>query len=215
MAPDPPSLPYRGVLFDLLTALLDSWTLWNRAAGGPAAGLRWRKRYLDLTYGQGKYREYASLVRQAAMEASVPPVAPDALLEGWDALEPWPDAGSLLASLAVPFGVVTNCSDALAARAAARLPVAPAIVVSAERAGAYKPDPRPYRLALHELGLAAGEVAFVAGSPFDLPGAAGVGLATFWHNRLGLTRPPGFPSPVAETSTLAGLGQWLRGPVRR
>jgi len=28
------------VLFDLLTALLDSWTVWDRAAGGREAGHR-------------------------------------------------------------------------------------------------------------------------------------------------------------------------------
>ena len=28
----------RAVLFDLLTALLDSWTVWNSAAGSEAAG---------------------------------------------------------------------------------------------------------------------------------------------------------------------------------
>jgi len=211
----PSSLPYRAVLFDLLTALLDSWTLWNRAAGSDEAGLRWRKRYLDLTYGQGTYRTYEALVREAARDAGLPEEAPARLLNRWDELEPWPDAGELLERLPVPFGVVTNCSDTLAVRAAAKLPVAPAVVASAERAGAYKPDPRPYRLALAELGLPASQVAFVAGSPLDLPGAAGAGLVTLWHNRLGLTRPAGFPAPLAETATLAGLDRWLTEPVRR
>ncbi len=30
--------PFRGVLFDLLRALLDSWSLWNQIAGSPATG---------------------------------------------------------------------------------------------------------------------------------------------------------------------------------
>ena len=30
----------QAVLFDLLTALLDSWTVWNAAAGSGAAGTR-------------------------------------------------------------------------------------------------------------------------------------------------------------------------------
>jgi len=34
---------YDAVVFDLLTALIDSWTLWNFAAGSPEAGLRWRR----------------------------------------------------------------------------------------------------------------------------------------------------------------------------
>ena len=32
-------MKYRAVLFDLLTGLLDSWTVWNRIAGGEA-GMR-------------------------------------------------------------------------------------------------------------------------------------------------------------------------------
>ena len=203
------------MLFDLLTALLDSWTLWNRAAGGDEAGFRWRSRYLDVTYGQDGYRDYESLVRQAAGEAGLPVRAPDQLLASWDELDPWPDAAGLLQRLPVPWGVVTNCSQALALRAAARLPLPPTVVISAEQAGAYKPDPRPYRMALDAIGRPAADVAFVAGSPFDLPGATGVGLAVFWHNRLGLARPDHFPAPIAETRTLTQLAPWLVEPIRR
>jgi hypothetical protein len=32
---------YAAVLFDLLTGLLDSWTVWNRVAGSEEAGRRW------------------------------------------------------------------------------------------------------------------------------------------------------------------------------
>src|SRR5262245_6489395 len=59
------------VLFDLLTALLDSWSLWNAAAGSPAAGRAWRGEYLRLTYGCGDYRPYETLVREAARTAGV------------------------------------------------------------------------------------------------------------------------------------------------
>ena len=40
-----PGQPYRAVMFDLLTALLDSWSLWNRVAGSARVGLAWRRRY--------------------------------------------------------------------------------------------------------------------------------------------------------------------------
>ena len=43
----------RAVLFDLLTALLDSWTVWNAAAGSEEKGRAWRAEYLRLTYGCG------------------------------------------------------------------------------------------------------------------------------------------------------------------
>ncbi|MEI9987752.1 MAG: hypothetical protein WDN69_34270 [Aliidongia sp.] len=60
------SRPYDAVLFDLLTALLDSWTLWNEVAGGAEAGQRWRTAYLRQTYATGAYRPYETLVAEAA-----------------------------------------------------------------------------------------------------------------------------------------------------
>jgi len=56
----------RAVLFDLLTALLDSWSLWDAVAGSQEAGRAWRAEYLRLTYGCGAYVPYEHLVRAAA-----------------------------------------------------------------------------------------------------------------------------------------------------
>lgn len=195
------------VLFDLLTALLDSWTLWDRAAGDAREGRRWREHYLAITYGAGGYRPYEDLVREAAVQAGVPSRAATTLLDTWDALAPWPEAARVVTALRArgPVGVVTNCSEALAARAVARLGVPLDLVVTAERAGAYKPDARPYRLALAGLGCAPGRVLFVAGSPNDLPGAGGVGMPVAWHNRVGLPRPGHVAPPWVELATLDAL----------
>ena len=46
---------YDAVLFDLLRALLDSWTLWTEVAGDPRTARRWREQYLALTFGTGRY----------------------------------------------------------------------------------------------------------------------------------------------------------------
>lgn len=202
---------YAAVLFDLLTALLDSWTLWDQVAGSVEAGRKWRAAYLRLTYGCGAYRCYETLVRDAAEETGLGARYADALVARWDELQPWDDAGAFLAPLAgrVPIGVVTNCSEVLGRRAAARVGVRFDVVVTSERAGYYKPDPRPYRMALSELGLAPERVFFVAGSGFDLIGAAGVGMTTLWHNRAGIARPPQAPAPLAERRTLRELAAFL------
>ncbi|MFX9189359.1 hypothetical protein ABTN59_22045, partial [Acinetobacter baumannii] len=63
---------YDAVLFDLLTALLDSWTLWNKVAGSDEAGLRWRAEYLKNTYATGSYRPYEDLVGEAAHNVGLP-----------------------------------------------------------------------------------------------------------------------------------------------
>jgi len=197
----------RAVLFDLLTALLDSWTLWNRAAGSDAAGRRWRAAYLERTYGCGAYRPYETLVREAAAASGLDYSRADSLEAAWDELRPWDDAREVLGQLAGRFrlGVVTNCSERLGQRAARAVGIPFEVVVTSERAGFYKPDPAPYRLALAELGLPAERVFFVAGSGFDLIGTAAVGMATLWHNRAGLARPAQAPAPLAERRSLREL----------
>ena len=203
----------RAVLFDLLTALLDSWTVWNAAAGSEAQGRSWRAEYLRLTCGCGAYEPYEDLVRAAARNTGMPPGAPEALEAHWDTLPPWDGARELLQALRphCQLAVVTNCSARLGRRAAALLGIDWDVVVTSEEAGFYKPDPRPYRLALEQLGVAAHEAAFVAGSGYDMFGTGTVGLRTYWHNRVGLALPPGAPAPEQEAATLAPALPWLRG----
>jgi 2-haloacid dehalogenase len=180
---------YDAVVFDLLTALLDSWTLWNSVAGSPERGLVWRRKYLELTYGQGTYAPYVELVRRAAKESGMPGAYADELDRRWDELPPWPETPAVLARLAaaLPLGVATNCSVALGQRAAARAVGPFQAVVTAEEAGVYKPRPAPYRMVLEQLGVQPERTLFVAGSASDVPGARGVGMPVYWHNRMGLT----------------------------
>jgi 2-haloalkanoic acid dehalogenase type II len=203
----------RAVLFDLLTALLDSWTVWNAAAGSEPSGRAWRAEYLRLTYGCGAYVPYEDLVRQAAATVGLPAGAPQALDDHWAELRPWSGAIDLLQALQphCKLAVVTNCSQRLGQRAAERLGIDWDVVVTSEEAGFYKPDPRPYRLALERLDIQPGEAAFVAGSGYDMFGTARVGLRTYWHNRVGLPRPEGAPVAEVESPTLDGVLPWLRG----
>jgi 2-haloacid dehalogenase len=57
------------------------------------------------------------------------------------------------------------------------------LVLSAQDAGAYKPDPRPYRMALERTGAAGDEVCFVAAHWWDVAGAKRAGLRTAWVAR--------------------------------
>jgi len=202
----------QAVLFDLLTALLDSWSVWDRAAGSRDAGRRWRAAYLELTYGCGAYRPYETLVLEAAAATGLAAAHAEALEAAWDELKPWDDAREFLAALAPRYrlGVVTNCSERLGRRAEQAVGIPFQVVVTSERAGFYKPDPAPYRLALTELGLPPERVAFVAGSGFDLIGTAAVGMQTLWHNRAGIAKPSQAPAPFAERRTLRELLPFLQ-----
>ena len=177
--------PYQAVIFDLLTALLNSWSLWNKVAGSDGVGFNWRTRYLQLTYHAGPYRSYEGIIKEAAHEAGVPEAQAEELLQRWSELEPWPETPQVLHALLekVPIAVATNASIALANIAVTCLGVAMPMVVTAEEAGYYKPQPQPYRMALDRLRCAAESVLFVAGSAADIPGASAVGMPVFWHNR--------------------------------
>src|SRR5437667_1779295 len=104
------------VLFDLLTALLDSWGLWNSVAGNEESGRKWRGAYLRRTYEAGAYRPYDTLVAEAAAEVGLAPAIAARLAARYGELQPWPEAGEVLGLLrrgGAALGVVTNCSEEL------------------------------------------------------------------------------------------------------
>lgn len=198
--------PYDAILFDLLTALLDSRTLWNDVAGSDEDGVRWRRRYIELTYSAGAYRDYEEIVAESASSSGLAPSLAAELVARWDELAPWPEGPAVLEELASShrLAVVTNCSEELGQRAADRLGVPVEVLVTAERAGFYKPRPEPYRRALSELGLNPERALFIAGSPNDVPGAGAVGLPVVWHDRTSMPAPSG-AGPLARIDTLEAL----------
>lgn len=199
--------PVQLVLFDLLTALLDSWTLWNSVAGSEEMGRTWRMAYLKATYGCGRYRPYETLVEEAAIEVGLGGQAAAELEARWGQLQAWPEAKAVLAALKPHYklGIVTNCSEKLGRQATDLLGVPFDVVITSEQAGFYKPDPAPYRLALETLDIAAANAVFVAGSAYDMFGTEKVGLPTIWHNRVGLAAPQGAPAPLIMRPTLDTL----------
>jgi 2-haloacid dehalogenase len=202
---------YDAVLFDLLTALLDSWSLWNVVAGGEEVGRRWRAAYLRITYETGAYRPYEDLVAEAAEAVGLDRAVADELDARYGELRAWPDVVPVLSRLSAAglrIGIVTNCSRRLGVLAAKQIGIEFGCIVTAEDAGWYKPNPRPYQLALDELAVTADRCLFVAGSAYDLIGAARVGLPTFWHDRVGMTAPDNAPRPLAHERVLTALPGW-------
>jgi 2-haloacid dehalogenase len=203
---------YEAVLFDLLTALLDSWSLWNAVAGGEDEGARWRAAYLRRTYGTGMYRPYETLVAEAAAEVGLDRRLADDLAARYADLRPWPGVAEELRRLAgagIKLGVATNCSEMLGRVAEGCVGVGFDVFVAAERAGFYKPEPAPYRLALSELAVAPERCLFVAGSAYDLAGASRVGLPIWWHDRIGMEKPADAPEPLRHTNDLTGLSGFV------
>ena len=213
-APNPSTRAYDAVLFDLLTALLDSWKLWNSVAGSETAGRRWRAEYLKITYAAGEYLPYEDLVAKAAHDVGLSRDLAKELGARYAELEPWPgvrDALDRLHAEGIPLGVVTNCSEELGRIAANCVGVPFTVLVTAERAGYYKPQPQPYELALRELRVEPHRCLFVAGSAYDLFGTARVGLPTWWHNRTNMIAPENAPAPLVCRDELSTLPTYVLG----
>jgi 2-haloacid dehalogenase len=200
-------LQYFAVMFDLLTALLDSWTAWADITGDDATAKKWRLKYLQLTYVQGGYRPYEELVTLAAKETGLPQSYTDKLFKNWKKLKPWIEVKEVLTELKkhVPLAVVTNCSQVLGQQAADLCGVKFDVIVTSERAGFYKPNPAPYTLAIRELGIEPKKVLYVSGSAYDIPGAIAMGMDVYWHNRIGMVKLEKVPEPLIMTTSLMPL----------
>jgi len=200
---------YAAVGFDLLTALLDSWSLFADVAGGRDVGMRWHAAAQSLLRGK-PYRPFEDVILDAAGVVAIERAKAEELLRRWGECALWPDVPGTLAHLhGYTRFIVTNCSERLGALAAARAGTFD-LVMTAERAGAYKPDPRPYRAALDALTLHRKHVLFVAGSAHDVGGASRSGMDVYWANR-GRVPPPADTKALREEEDLRGLIELLEG----
>ena len=197
---------FEAIAFDLLTALIDSWSLFARVTGSEELGRAWRVASLRRVTAQGDYRNYEEILLDAATEVGVSRATRDELISRWGELRPWPEVPEVLSRLGGRrLAIATNCSQRLADVAAGVTGGRFEMVMSAERAGAYKTDPRAYRSALDALRLPADRVLFVAGSAHDVPGASRLGMKVYWSNRQRLPVPPGSPAPLADEPDLLRL----------
>lgn len=73
---------YDAIGFDLLTALLDTWSLWSDVAGSRDAGMRWHAASQAMLRGK-PYRPFEDIVRDSAREARVAEDRADELLRRW------------------------------------------------------------------------------------------------------------------------------------
>ena len=133
-----------------------------------------------------------------------------------DSVGEWPAFPDSAASLSLlhdrfRLGVITNCDDDLFARSAIRLRTTFDWVVTAQSAGAYKPDERPFELAFERIGLPRDRILHVAQSLFhDHVPARRLGLSTVWidrrHDRPGFgATPPAEATPDATFPDMASF----------
>ncbi len=203
---------FRAIAFDLLTALVDSWSLWIDVAGDEDLGRRWRSTSLQIVTSTGAYQPYELIVRRATAQVGLPPDRAVALLARWGELRPWPEAPDILRKLqGRRLAIVTNCSQNLAEMASTATGGRFEVIMSAERAGVYKTDPRAYLAAAKALGLEPDTLLFVAGSAHDVPGAGQAGMKVYWSNRQRLPVPRGASTLLVDAPDLNALPELLSG----
>ena len=85
------------------------------------------------------------------------------------------------------------------------------LVLGAQDSGAYKPDPRPYRMALEQTGAPADEVAFISTFWWDVAGAKRAGLPTGWVARRERSLVDSVPPPDYVGRDLAEVADAIVG----
>ena len=173
----------------------------------------------------GTYRRYRDILalaaRGVAARYGVEPA--DATVAAFaDSVGAWPafpDSAAALARLHERFrlGVITNCDDDLFARSALRLDTTFDWVITAQQAGRYKPDERPFQLAFERIGLPHDRILHVAQSLFhDHVTAKRLGLTTVWIDRRG-GRAGGATPPAAATpdATFPDMASFAEAATRR
>jgi len=222
---DPASV--RALVFDVFGTVVD-WRgsivregrLLSAARGlavdWPAFADAWRAGYvpaMDSTRGGG-WVDLDRLHRRI-LDTLVPRFGLQALTEDelahlnrvWHRLSPWPNAVGGLNRLRGRFTIATlsNGPVALLVAMAKNAGLPWDAVLSAELAGAYKPDPAVYRTAARLLGTAPAQTMMVAAHPDDLRAAAACGLRTAYVHRpleFGAQRPF-VPAPAADFERVA------------
>ncbi len=129
----------------------------------------------------------------------------------------FPDTLDALARLGGLFqlAVISNVDDALFSLTRKALDVEFAHVMTAERAGAYKPDNRIFEAALKAIGCSRDRILHVAQSLFhDIAPASGLQLATVWIDRNRGAQGAAQETEAQPTWTFSTLGEFADAALR-
>ena len=126
----------------------------------------------------------------------------DELTMAWHYLDPWPDAPAGLSRLKAKYiiGTMSNGNVALMTNMAKYAGLPWDVILGAELAQAYKPDPKTYLTGVELLGLYPEQVMMVAAHQNDLLAAGAEGLKTAFVPRPMEFGPDRKPDPTPDPS---------------
>jgi 2-haloacid dehalogenase len=196
----------QALLFDVFGTLVDWYSPLKGLAEqvGAEAGVEidggrlaaaWRRRYrpaMDaIRSGERPWCNFDDMHRGtltevlAELDIELAPAYRERLVAGWHRLDPWEDTAAGLARLRTRFiiGTLSNGHMRMLVDLTRYGGLGFDVILSAELAGTYKPDPKTYQTAARLLELPPDEVMLVACHPYDLDGAAAAGLRTGYVSR--------------------------------
>ena len=211
-----------GTLFDVQSVASTAEALFPKR--GAALAQIWRGKQLEYSWLQSLMQtaarpreDFAAVTAHAldyaaeALGLALSAAARHRLLDAYLDLSPFPDAEPTLSRLAPrPRLILSNGTRAMLAPLAAATGLARHLdaILSVDDAGAYKPSPRVYQLAVDELKRPPARIGFVSSNGWDAIGAKAFGFAVFWINRNKLPLDRHGPRPdriVGSLSELPGL----------
>ena len=194
----------------------------RHGAEEPGPGWALRERWEAIQFGliQGAYRPYKEILadslrvwmgeRGYAWDAA----EGEALVRAMRSWQPFPDTRPALErarAAGLRLVIVSNTDEDIVAHSLRHLEVPFDRVITAEAAGAYKPERAPFERALATIGEPPERVLHVAfGFKYDIGLAQGLGFRTAWVNRHG-EPVPGSERPDHEWRDLWGLAELAEG----
>jgi 2-haloacid dehalogenase len=208
-----------GTLFDFNSAVAR-----HRRAVGPSAETlseMWRQKQIQYTWlrnAMGTYAPFWQVTGEAldhslATHRIADPAVRERLMGSYLALDPFPEVPGMLACLSragMRSAILSNGNPGMLDPmvAASKLANQFEAVLSVDEVGAFKPDPRVYRLVETRCGVTPDKVCFLSSNCWDAHGAAQFGFRTVWVNRTGAPddRLPGvLAAQVRDLSDLPDL----------
>lgn len=200
----PDSHQFQLITFDVYTALFDIEgslvpvvnQLLNEHVDAVELVRIWRQKQLEyalisnsLQQGRIPFSHITRLSLNYALsraQVSLDEALRQSLVEKWDQLQLWPEAGQVLNEVkkqGYAVGLLSNGDDVMLRTLASCLPITCDHIFVSEQAGYYKPHPAVYELPLTALELRPDQVLHVAGSATDVTGAKAASLCCAWSNR--------------------------------
>ena len=205
-----------GTLFDFASAARSCADVLGDAVERVSA--LWRDKQLQYTWlraAQGRHADFWQVTGDAldftletlGLER---PELRERLMRLYLVLKPFPEVPDVLAALrrdGLKTAILSNGTPAMldAVIGSAGLGAMFDAVLSVEAVGAFKPDPRVYRLAVDRLGCPASAIAFQSSNAWDAHAASAFGMQVVWCNRYGQRRERLPGAPDREIATLADL----------